>query len=57
MLPSLPQVHQLLRAVLPLPRFDLRAALALLAYQQQHNTAAYLSHRKRTLLRLTSQAP
>jgi len=56
-LPSLPQVRQLLRALLPLPCFDLTAALALLAYQQRHNTAAYQSHRKRTLQLLTGQAP
>ncbi len=56
-MPSLPQVRQLLRGVLPLPCFNLVAALALLAYHQQHNTAAYRSHRKRTLLRLTGQPP
>ena len=56
-LPSLPQVRQLLRALLPLPCFDLAAALALVAYQQRHNIAAYRSHRKRTLRRLVGQGP
>ena len=56
-LPSLPQVRQLLRALLPLPCFDLAAALALVAYQQRHNIAAYRSHRKRTFQRLIAQGP
>lgn len=40
----------LLRGVLPLPRFDRAAALALLAYQRTA-TASY-SHRKRQLEQL-----
>jgi hypothetical protein len=56
-LPSLPQVRQLLRALLPLPSFNLTAALALVAHQQHHNIAAYRSHRKRTLRRLVGQGP
>jgi hypothetical protein len=31
---------------------DLPAALALIAYQQHHNYAAYCSHRKRLLAQL-----
>jgi len=42
---------------LSLPRFDPAAALALVAYQQRHNLAAYSSHRKRTLQHLAEHAP
>ena len=55
--PSLPQVRWLLRAALPLPRLDPRLALALVAYWQRHNLAAYRSHRKRTLQQLAAQSP
>jgi hypothetical protein len=55
--PSLPQVRWLLRAALPLPVLDPALALALVAYWQRHNLAAYRSHRKRTLRRLTAQGP
>jgi len=54
---TLPQTRRLLAAVLPLPRFDPVAALALLAYQQRHNLAAYLSHRKRRLQHLAKHDP
>jgi hypothetical protein len=54
--PSLPlsisQVRLLLRVALPQPVLDLPAALALIAYQQRHNYAAYCSHRKRLLAQL-----
>ena len=47
----------LLRAVLPLPVFDLATAVALVAYYQRHNLAAYRSHRQRTLKRLAELSP
>jgi hypothetical protein len=54
--PSLPlsiaQVRLLLRVVLPQPVLDVPAALALIAYQQRRNYAAYCSHRKRLLAQL-----
>ena len=49
---SLAEVRMLLRALLPLPIFDLKAALALLRYQQRRKAASYRSHRKRRLRRL-----
>jgi hypothetical protein len=49
---SVAQVRLLLQAVLPQPAFDLPAVLALIAYQQRHNYAAYCSHRKRLLSQL-----
>ena len=50
---SLAEARLLLRAVLPQPVRDVAAALALLQYQQRRQAAAYHSHRKRTLRRLT----
>jgi len=50
-------VRWLLRAALPLPVLDPALALALVAYIQRRNLAAYRSHRKRTLQRLTAQGP
>ncbi len=54
--PSLPrsraQVRLLLRVALPQPVLDVSAALAVIAYQQRHNYAAYCSHRKRLLAQL-----
>jgi hypothetical protein len=54
--PSLPlsiaQVRLLLQVALPQPVLDLPAALALIAYQQRRNYAAYGSHRKRLLAQL-----
>ena len=49
---SVAQVRLLLRVALPQPVLDLPAALALIAYQQRHNNAAYCSHRKRHLAQL-----
>ena len=49
---SVTQVRLLLRVALPQPVLDLPAALALIAYQQRHNYAAYCSHRKRLLAQL-----
>ena len=56
-IPSLPQVRWLLRAALPLPVLDVALALALVAYVQRHNLAAYRSHHKRALQRLAAQGP
>jgi hypothetical protein len=42
----------LLQVALPQPVLDLPAVLALIAYQQRHNYAAYCSHRKRLLAQL-----
>jgi hypothetical protein len=42
----------LLQVALPQPVFDLPAALAHLAYQQQRQVAAYRSHRTRLLAQL-----
>ena len=55
--PTLPQVRCLLRAALPLPVLDVALALALVAYWQRHNLAAYRSHRKRTLQQLAARGP
>jgi hypothetical protein len=49
---SIAQVRLLLQVALPQPVLDLPAALALIAYQQRHNYAAYCSHRKRRLAQL-----
>ena len=49
---SVAQVRLLLQAVLPQPVLDLPAVLALIAYQQRHNYAAYCSHRKGLLAQL-----
>ena len=54
---SVAEVRVLLRAVPPLPRLDLRAAVALLRYQRRHKLAAYWSHRKRRLRRLEDLRP
>ena len=53
---TVPQVQVLLLSVLPRRAFDSQAALALLAYWQQRNDAAYISHRKRRVA-LLSQLP
>jgi hypothetical protein len=54
---SLAEVRVLLRALLPLPVWDVTAALAWVAYQQRRKTAAYRSHRKRRLLALQALGP
>ena len=54
---SLAEVRMLLRALLPLPVWDVVAALAWVAYQQRRKTAAYRSHRKRRLLALQALGP
>jgi len=46
---TLPQVQVLLCSVLPRLTCDVRSVLALVAYWQQRNHAAYGSHRKRRL--------
>jgi hypothetical protein len=49
---SVAQIRLLLQVALPLPVLDIPAALALIAYQQQHKLAAYRAHRKRIMKRL-----
>ena len=44
-----------LATVLPLREFDTQVALDILAYHQQRNYAAYLSHRKRRLALITQR--
>jgi hypothetical protein len=46
---TIPQVQVLLLAILPKRTFDTQAALALVAYWQRRNHAAYVSHRKRRI--------
>ena len=52
---TLPQIVMILAAVLPTHEFDGQLALAILAYQQQRNHAAYLSHRKRRISLVTQR--
>ena len=54
---SLAEVQVLLRALLPLPVWDVAAALAWVTYQQRRKTAAYRSHRKRRLQALMALGP
>jgi hypothetical protein len=49
---TIPQVQVLLISILPRRVFDAQAALALVAYWQQRNHAAYVSHRRRRVARL-----
>ncbi|WP_075164431.1 hypothetical protein [Ktedonobacter racemifer] len=50
---SLPlSIAQVCLVALPQPVLDLPATLALIAYQQRRNYAAYCSHRKRLLAQL-----
>lgn len=46
---SVAEVRQLLRAGLPLPVWNMAAALAWLSYQQRHKAAAYGAARNRTI--------
>ncbi len=52
---TLPQVGMVLAAVLPLREFAPQLALDILAYHQQRNHAAYLSHRKRRMPLMTQR--
>jgi len=52
---TLPQVVMVLAAVLPRRKFDTQLALDILAYHQQRNYAAYLSHRKRRMALMTQR--
>jgi len=49
---TVPQVRELLRVVLPRRRLDAASVIALVERTQQHNYAAYCSHRRRTIRRL-----
>ena len=49
---TVPQVQILLLGVLPKRDFEAQAVLELVAYWQQRNYAAYVSHRKRRITQL-----
>ena len=50
---TLPQVQVLLGSILPRREFDAQEALEIVAYWQQRNHAAYVSHRKRRITLLS----